>query len=248
MSYRVLTLDDVPKAAVTLVEAFTEDALAKLITCHIHDKKKRVYCETLLYEAYLRQHILTGLVIGCNELSDKFETVAMWSLPDSMEKGLETFSTLMKSGYQKVWEVVEDEGREKVFEGMLPLLHDTCERIMSTDVRFKHKNLYTLVYLGSTREARGKGNVRRMFDYMFDKYIDQDPNSLAYLESSSPSNIPIYNKFGFFFYEDIMLGEKGPGAIEGTDYAIMNVMIRSYKGLDWQKIDSASEQQTVSKL
>ena len=42
---------------------------------------------------------------------------------------------------------------------------------------------------------------------MFETYIDNDKNSIAYLESSSPANIPIYNRFGFHVAEDIVLGE-----------------------------------------
>ena len=70
---------------------------------------------------------------------------------------------------------------------------------------------------------------------MFETYIDNDENSIAYLESSSPANIPIYNRFGFHVTEDIVLGEKCEGAIRGRDYAVMNVMIRGTKGHDWTK-------------
>lgn len=237
---KVLTYADVPKAAVTLLEAFSDDYLAKYLVCHIKGEPERKYCEYKLYEAYLRQHIDFGIVLGVGELKDKFETVALWSLPDSYEKGIESFSTLMKSGFGEVWDIYGDDGRHKVFDGLLPLLHDACERIISNDRRFFNKNLYTLVYVGSTQESRGKGNLRKIFDYMFVNYMDKDPHSLAYLESSSPDNIPIYNRFGFHVYEDIVLGNKGPGAVEGLDYAVMNVMIRRSKAYNWT-LDNKSD-------
>ncbi|EGV62042.1 hypothetical protein CANTEDRAFT_99133 [Yamadazyma tenuis ATCC 10573] len=232
---RILNINDTTKAAKCLLAAFGTDDLATLLVNHIDDPKHKVLCELSLYEAYVRQHIMAGLVLGINETEEEFETVGVWSLPDSIEKGLESFSTLMKSGYGKVWEIYGEEGRFKVFDGMLPLLHDTCERILTTDSRFHKKKLFTLVYLGSTEAARGKGNVRKMFDFMFQNYIDVCPDNLSYLESSALSNIPIYERFGFHFYEDIMLGEKKAGSEPGNDYAVMNVMIRGTNGHDWTK-------------
>lgn len=232
---RPLTNDDVHKAAVTLVQSFTTDALAKLLTVHVTDPDHKAKVDYTVYECYLRQHIAKGLCFGIGESETEFETVAIWSTPTSADDGLDSFANLMDAGYHKLWDISGDEGREKIFKGMLPLLHDTAERILSTDSRFMNKGVYTLVYLGSVASARGKGNVRLMFDYMFEKYIDLPGTSnIAYLESSSADNIPIYNRFGFHFYEDIVLGDKDrPDAKEGDDYAVMNVMIRGPFGEDW---------------
>ncbi|KGQ88478.1 hypothetical protein MG1_04732 [Candida albicans GC75] len=232
---RHLTNKDVTKAAYTLLEAFAEDDLAKMLVCHIEDKAERQLCELTLYEAYIRQHIAKGIVIGQGETESGFETVSIWSHPKSEEEGLDSYTNLMEAGYGKVWNVYGEEGRKKVFYGMLPLLHDSCERIINSDSRFKNKNVYTLVYVGSSKQGKGKGNLRKLFEYMFETYIDNDENSIAYLESSSPANIPIYNRFGFHVTEDIVLGEKCEGAIRGRDYAVMNVMIRGIKGHDWTK-------------
>lgn len=232
---KVLTNADVHKAAVTLLKSFETDSLAKLLTNHVSDPDHKKKVDYTVYECYLKQHIAKGLCLGIGETAEEFETVAIWSLPSSVHDGLDSFANLMEAGYHKLWEVSGEEGRHKIFKGMLPLLHDTCERILSTDVRFKDRDVYTLVYLGSVASARGKGNVRLIFEYMFNKYIDvPGSQAIAYLESSSPNNIPIYNRFGFHFYEDIMLGSKNsPDAKEGDDYAIMNVMIRAPFGEDW---------------
>ena len=64
---RHLTNKDVTKAAYTLLEAFAEDDLAKMLVCHIEDKAERQLCELTLYEAYIRQHIAKGIVIGQGE-------------------------------------------------------------------------------------------------------------------------------------------------------------------------------------
>lgn len=234
---KVLTLDDTEKAAKCLLEAFDGDSLAAYLGCHFKYDEYKKYCELKLYEAYVRQHIVSGLVIGIlDDTKEGFDTVAMWSLPDSHERGLDDFSVLMRAGYDQVWNIYGEEGRQKIFDGMWGLLHDSCVRILSTDSRFADKKLFTLVYIGSTVNARGKGNVRKMFDYMFELYIDVCPNSLSYLESSSKTNIPIYNKFGFHMYEDIVLGtKKDSNSKEGVDYSIMNVMIRGTNGHDWTK-------------
>lgn len=237
---RVLTHADTSKAALTLLGAFKDDALAKLLVCHFEDAQKRVDLELALYEAYVSQHISKGIVLGIGETEADFETVAIWSVPDSVDEGLDSFLNLMEAGYGHVWEIAGDQGREKIFEKMLPLLHDTCERILATDLRFNSKRIYTLVYVGSLEKARGKGNARRMFDYMFQNYIDvPGTDNIAYLESSAKSNIPIYERFGFYFYEDIMMGSKASDrAVEGRDYAVMNVMIRGSFGEDWRNAEN----------
>lgn len=231
---KILSEKDVHKAAVTLVHSFSQDSLAKLLVKHAKSDKEKYQIEYSLYCCYLRQHIRKGICLGIGESDEDFETVAIWSTDKSEEEGLDSFVNLMESGYGKLWDQVGEEGRDKIFRGMLPLLHDTAQRILSTDSRFKGKGVYTLVYLGSVARARGKGNVRAMFDYMFTNYIDKpNTNNIAYLESSSADNIPIYNKFGFVFYEDIMLGSnESPTAKEGEDYAIMNVMIRGSFGFE----------------
>lgn len=239
---RVLSDKDVHKACVTLVQSFSQDSLAKLLVNHVTTDEEKYKIEYNLYACYLRQHIRKGICLGIGESDKEFETVAIWSTNTSDEEGLDSFVNLMESGYGELWNQVGEAGREKIFKGMLPLLHHTATRIMSTDPRFKGKGVYTLVYLGSVASARGKGNVRAMFDYMFTNHIDKpNTNNVAYLESSSPDNIPIYNRFGFACYEDIMLGSnEAPDAKEGDDYAIMHVMIRDCFGREWSK-DPVSE-------
>lgn len=191
-----------------------------------------------MYECYLKQHIDKGLCVGVGESSGGFETVAIWSTPKSYEMGLETFQDYMEAGFDNFWHIAGPEGREKIFNGLLPLLDRVSHRILTTDSRFQNMGLYTLVYLGSVNSARGKGNVRAMFDFMFENYIDSPGSeNIAYLESSASSNIGIYNRFGFHVYEKIVLGDdQKSGARESEDFALMNIMIRCSKGKDWTEM------------
>ena len=248
-SIRVLEVGDTEKAAETLFKSFREDALANLIVSHVEDQNEKDILESALYKAYVKQHIFKGLVLGINETEAGFETVGVWSDPNSFKIGLDSFANLMEAGYGKVWDLNNKQGRQKVFHQMLPLLHDTCERISDTDSRFKDKGVFTLVYLGSLESARGKGNARLMFDYMFDNHIDTSPNNMTYLESSSKTNIPLYEKFGFKFCEDIVLGSKGTeNSIEGKDYAVMNIMIRGSLGHDWTQDENTGASSSQAKL
>ena len=228
---RQLTYADVPKAASALLDAFKEDPLSNYLVSHVKDASRRKLCELALFEAYLRQHITKGVVFGQGETPLLFETVSIWATPTSAKQGLESFSHLMESGYDKVWNLFGIDGRDKIFQQLMPLLHDTYDRITGTDKRFKGKEVYTLVYVGSTAAARGKGNLRKLFDFMFNNYIDCNGGALTYLESSSPVNIPIYERFGFHLVDRIVFGNKS--GIEGKDCAVMHVMIRGIKGNDW---------------
>lgn len=98
---RHLTNKDVKKAAYTLLEAFAEDSLAKMLVCHIKDPKERKICELTLYEAYLRQHIAKGIVIGQGETESGFETVSIWSHPQSEQDGLIHIIILWKQVMEK---------------------------------------------------------------------------------------------------------------------------------------------------
>ncbi|RKP32479.1 hypothetical protein METBISCDRAFT_25711 [Metschnikowia bicuspidata] len=192
------------RAARTLVKAFVEDNLAKLLTNHVHEPALKAKIDFSLYECYLKQHIAKGF-----------------------------FSNMMDAAYDKLWHICDNVGQDKIFHGILPFLHDTAHRIFTTDKNLIGKGVFILVYMGSLAKARGKGNARIIFEYMFENYINlPGKNHVAYLESYSVNNIPIYNKFGFRMYENIVLGTKDvPNAKEGEDYAVVNVMIRGLFGL-----------------
>ncbi|ODV85711.1 hypothetical protein CANARDRAFT_197886 [[Candida] arabinofermentans NRRL YB-2248] len=219
----VLTFADVKKAARTLYYSFDDDDVHRYVSRHLeHDPEYRKKCDMLFYECYVHAHLIHGLVVAIkgedHEQRDTFETVAVWTHPESED--FNNYLTLIRSGFARLAWMSGSEGRRRVFEDLFKVLHDNGADIIKRDPN--HQNIWTLVYLGSTPHARGKGNVRAIFEHMFENYIDP-ANASAYLESSSLVNIPIYEKFGFRAVADIWLGDKN----NKDDNARMDVMLRA---------------------
>jgi len=229
----VLTFKDCKKAANTLYKAFDNDDVDRYLTRHLEnqpDLKKK--CDILLFEAYVYALMLKGIVVGVrgedSEDKDYFETVATWSTPDTGT--IEDYLTMLRSGFARLAWLTGAEGRRRVFHDLFKTLASNAEDIMSVDP--DGDNLFTLVYLGTVPEARGHGNVRAAFDFMFKNYIDPR-NSISYLESSALRNIPIYERFGFRAVADEWLGDKNAA----VDKARMDVMIRGPKGETWKFLE-----------
>lgn len=228
----ILELKDARKAALTLYQSFDNDDVARYTSRHLeNDPERRKQIDIQLYEAYVASHIMKGVAVvvkGDNhEDNATFETVALWEKP-----GVEVtdYLTLVRSGFAKLAWNTGSEGRRRIFGVLFKVLHESFHEIMDCDLN--GTNTFTLVYLGSTPAARGKGNVRKIFEYMFDNFIDP-VGANAYLESSSIANFPIYEKFGFRAVRDIWLGDKE----DPIDKARMDIMIRGPKGEDWKYID-----------
>ncbi|CDK27296.1 unnamed protein product [Kuraishia capsulata CBS 1993] len=227
----LLTLADYKKAAATLYESFDDDDVARYVSNHLEsDPERRKLADIALYEMYVYSHILRGQVVAVkgedHESSDTFETVSVWVQPGALP--VDSWWTLLRSGYLKLSWYTGLKGRKRVFQEMFPLLHDSAHEILGDDA----EKAYFLVYLGSTPKARGKGNVRAIFEYMFSNYIDKN-GFVSYLESSSLKNLPIYEKFGFRCVSDIWLGDK----TNPKDSARMDVMVRGVKGEKWEQHD-----------
>ncbi|GMG36636.1 unnamed protein product [Ambrosiozyma monospora] len=237
----VLNLSDSKKAGRTLFESFgPEDSVARYVNRHLEDSdlELKQRCDLLMYEAYTYSHMLHGLVVGVkgeDTDSDSFETVAVWLHPESTD--FDNYITLVRSGFARLAWMTGAEGRKRIFNDLFKVLHDQAEQILSNDKEHKD-NVWTLVYLGSTPAARGKGNVRAIFEYMIKNHVDPD-NALLYLESSAFANIPIYEKFGLRCVGDIWVGDKD--APDG-DCARMDVMIRGPQGQEWKYLKQVREQ------
>lgn len=236
----ILELKDARKAARTLYKSFDNDDVARYVSRHLeHDPKQKELVDMQLYEAYVTQHIMKGLALAIkgddHENKDSFETVALWATPESTS--MDDYITLIRSGFAKLAWNTGAEGRRRVFGVLFKVLHDNYDAIMSCD-KEDGENVYTLVYLGSSPDARGKGNVRKMFEYTFQNHIDKR-NSLTYLESSAIANLPIYEKFGFKATADIWLGDKE----DPVDKARMDIMIRGPKGEEWKYLRETRERQ-----
>ncbi|GMM29072.1 hypothetical protein DAMA08_017880 [Martiniozyma asiatica (nom. inval.)] len=230
----ILTFKDVKKAARTLYESFDDDDVARYCSRHLeNDPQRKLDVDLAMYEAYVSVHIMKGLAIGIkgenasDADNETFETVALWEIPNGGD--MSDYITLIRSGFAKLAWKTGAEGRKRIFQTMFPVLHGNFHDIMHNK---GEENTFTLVYLGSTPKARGKGNVRAIFEWMFQNYIDKN-NSVAYLESSSVNNFPIYEKFGFKPVADIWLGDKN----DPVDSARMDVMIRGPNGSTWEYLE-----------
>lgn len=233
----ILEFKDAKRAARTLYRAFDNDDVAKYTSRHLeNDPVKRKEVDLQLYEAYIVSHIMKGIVFGIKgdnfEENDCYETVSLWVKPDS--GALDDYITLIRSGFAKLAWNTGSEGRRRVFKVLFNVLHDNYHEIMKIDPN--EENTWTLVYLGSIPESRGKGNVRKMFDYVFNHYIDP-MNANTYLESSAVRNLPIYEKFGFRAVSDIWLGDKE----DPVDKARMDIMIRGPNGSEWKYLKESRE-------
>ncbi|ODQ78032.1 hypothetical protein BABINDRAFT_172492 [Babjeviella inositovora NRRL Y-12698] len=242
-SIRPLTIRDSSKAAKTLYKAFKTDVLSRYVSKHLEDQPEyRQKVDIALYEAYVYSHILRGLVFGIEydpssateEVDDGtgisnaecFETVSLWAPPGV---NIDDPITFARSYYKFAW-LTGAAGRKRVFTTFFGALvfnfHDALGK--------EDNDAYALVYLASTPAARGKGNARKMLEYMFETHIDKE-NKLTYLESSSAVNIPIYEKFGFRWVRDMIIGDEND---PNGDFARLNVMVRGNKALHDEKIYS----------
>lgn len=60
------------------------------------------------------------------------------------------------------------EGRERYYNELLPLLHDTKVEVLAE----RDDNAYYLVYLGTKPHARGRGYARKLLQTMIDRVRD----------------------------------------------------------------------------
>lgn len=120
------------------------------------------------------------------------------------------------------------EGRERYYNELLPLLHDTKAEVLAE----RDDNAYYLVYLGTKPHARGRGYARKLLQTMIDRVGDRHrcnncteanihtsqadaENRPVYLESSSLANNAYYSKFGFVVKKEVFL-KRGPVPVQLT--------------------------------
>lgn len=62
------------------------------------------------------------------------------------------------------------EGRERYFNELMPLLHDTKAEVLGE----REGDAYYLVYLGTKPHARGRGYARKLLQTMIDRVRAHD--------------------------------------------------------------------------
>jgi ribosomal protein S18 acetylase RimI-like enzyme len=144
------------------------------------------------------------------------------------------------------------EGKKRLFNEILPLLHDTKAAVLGD----RDDEAWYLVYLGTKPNSQGRGYAARLLQDMMARVssprLTPAPISLLlshcrgsrpaderdaaaveqadaenrpmYLESSSQANNAYYEKFGFEVKRDIFL-ERGPAPVR------LSVMVREPRAL-----------------
>ncbi|GME89492.1 unnamed protein product [Ambrosiozyma monospora] len=250
----ILELKDYKKAARTLYQAFAEDKVAQYCSRHLEkDPELRRKCDTKLLETFVYSYVTEGVVLvvkgdantngdgvdtnAADDDDSTFETVAIWATPESE---VETTTPLDNPGFAEFASMTGPEGCKRVFGQLFNVLQDKCDEVMGVDVEGKDiQNLWTLVYIGSTPASRGKGNVRAMFEYMAERFIDPVAG-IGYLESSNLTNTSIYEKFGFKPVLDVNFnGDLAVGDDDEPDHCRMDIMVRGVRGGKWKYLDDA---------
>ena len=145
------------------------------------------------------------------------------------KKNMDDFCTMLWSGmYALNWKLSK-EGKKRLFDEFLPLLHDTKRRILGKD----DDNSWYLVYIGTKPCSRGKGYAKSLIEYTtkqvrtFIKPLRTNSlifhcfwvstqsqadteNRPTYLECSNARNLNLYGRLGFQTAQKIRLlrGEK----------------------------------------
>lgn len=77
-------------------------------------------------------------------------------------KNIDDWYTVLRSGMWRLYFQLSSEGRQRYYNEMLPLLHDTKVEVLGE----RDENAYYLVYLGTKPHARGRGYARKLLQTM----------------------------------------------------------------------------------
>ncbi|KAK3906894.1 puromycin N-acetyltransferase [Staphylotrichum tortipilum] len=196
------------EAALTLAHAFAADDYARYLLDDAGDtdgggggrdlateeERWRLHVDILTYN--VASHCMSGLVTA---VGPECDSVALWIPPG---KHLDGWWTVLRSGLWKLHFRLSAEGKARLFQEILPLLHDTKAAVLGD----RDDDAWYLVYLGTKPNSQGRGYAARLLHDMMAR-ADAE-NRPVYLESSSQANNAYYEKFGFEVKRDIFL-ERG---------------------------------------
>lgn len=77
-------------------------------------------------------------------------------------KNIDDWYTVLRSGMWRLYFQLSSEGRQRYYNELLPLLHDTKAEVLGE----RDENAYYLVYLGTKPHARGRGYARKLLQTM----------------------------------------------------------------------------------
>ena len=188
--YRLLTLADLEPMAQVLATSFEEDPLVAFI---VPNKKTRVKTVAKFFRAMGRLNIQNKLAFG---VSDPLEGVAGWNFPDkpnisATPKDLLAFLPLLFSAYP-----FGAQRARAVFKQL-----DAMHKKYASEPHFYLDNL------GVLPSARGKGLSSRLIRPFLQMADAQ--KVIAYTDTVTRSNVPLYEHFGFQCVEETFIPETG---------------------------------------
>ena len=176
--YRQLTLDDLEPMAQVLSLSFSEDPLVSFI---LPNPKTRVKTVAKFFRAMGRLNIRTGSAFGAG---DPVEGVAVWSFPNKSSSSasfgdLPAFLPVLFSSY---------------------VIGVRRARSILNQIEDNHKKHasgphYYLDNLGVIESARGRGLSSKLIRPFLQMADEQ--KVVAYTDTVTGSNVPLYEHFGF---------------------------------------------------
>ncbi|KEY71413.1 hypothetical protein S7711_05675 [Stachybotrys chartarum IBT 7711] len=198
---RTIGIAECSEAGRSLAHSFAADALSRYLldgddmAGYSDERKWKLHVDLMTY--IVASHCYKGLVTAAGP---DYDGIALWMPPG---QNADDWWTMLRSGMWRLYYQLSAEGRNRYYNELLPVLHDTKQEVMGD----RDDDCYYLVYIGTKPNARGKGYASRLILDMMAK-ADAE-NRPIYLESSSLKNNAYYAKFGFEWKKDISFQRGG---------------------------------------
>ncbi|KAK0672333.1 hypothetical protein QBC41DRAFT_30058 [Cercophora samala] len=159
------------------------------------EDKWNLHVDILTYT--VASHCIGGGLV--TTVGEDFDSVALW-VPPNPPPSLDSYLTHFRSGLWRLHFQLCPEGKRRLFDEILPLLHDTKREVLGPE---KENDAWYLVYLGTKPRSQGRGLGGRLLRDGMMK-ADREGRQM-YLESSSAVNNEYYKRFGFEVRKEIYL-------------------------------------------
>lgn len=190
---RIIGMSECKEVALSLAHAFAADDLACYLlnsddmASLSPEEKWRLHVDIFNY--IVAAHLLRGEV---HVIGPEYEGVALWMPPGECRtpcavyiiyilcstplffcdshlkfpgKDADDWWTLFRSGMWRLYLQLSAEGRQRYFNELMPLLHDTKAEVLGQ----RENDAYYLVYLGTKPHARGRGYARKLLQTMIER-------------------------------------------------------------------------------
>ncbi|MFI9352365.1 GNAT family N-acetyltransferase [Streptomyces lydicus] len=180
---RTATVEDAPLISRTLARAFDNDPMMRWF--FPDDASREAELGRYFTTIFTRQYVHHGV---CEYTG---AAAAFWVSPEAQEKAVPDATTVAEL--------------QDILGDRAPLFRKTVEAAAECTPREPH---WSLAVVGAEPAAQGQGHGAALLRSGLAK---ADTAGLpAYLESSTPSNLPFYEHFGFTVRTELQLPEDGP--------------------------------------